>query len=123
MLDFLKFYHIYSYLINQLFPFPPAQNNSIADEAKEQVQIGRLGTTHAMCQQFDREREARKALQKDQTPKPVKKKTKSIQGLASRSKRRKVMVSPYMIWLSIHDLNKFHIYNIKNTCTFQIYSE
>ena len=53
------------------------------------------------------------ALQKDQTPKPVKRVTKSTQGLASWSKRRKVMVSPYMICISIHDSNKFCIYHIK----------
>ena len=61
------------------------------------------------------------ALQKEQTPKPVKRKTKSTQGLASQSKRRKVMVSPYMIRISIHDPNKFHIYHIKthaHPCTF-----
>ena len=41
MLDF----HIYSYLINFFFNlfFPPAQNDFIAHEAEEQVQIGRLG--------------------------------------------------------------------------------
>ena len=53
------------------------------------------------------------ALQKDQTPKPVKRGTKSTQGLASQSKRRKVVVSPYMICISVHDLNKFCIYHIK----------
>ena len=69
-----------------------------------------------MCQKLDRERqerEARKALQKDQTPKPVKRGTKSTQGLASQSKKRKVMVSPYMICISVYDLNKFLIYRIK----------
>ena len=53
------------------------------------------------------------ALQKDQTPKPVKRGTKSTQGSASRSKRRKVMVSPYMVCISVHDPNKFRIYRIK----------
>ena len=37
MLDFLKLF-----LFNQFFP--PARNNFIAHEAKEQVRIGRLGT-------------------------------------------------------------------------------
>ena len=46
MLDFLKFYRIYSYLSNFFFNFffPTAQNDFIAHEAEEQVQIGRLGT-------------------------------------------------------------------------------
>ena len=53
------------------------------------------------------------ALQKDQTPKPLKRGTKSTQGSASQSKRRKVMVSPYMILISVHDPNKFCIYHIE----------
>ena len=69
------------------------------------MRIGRLGTQRAMRQQLDRERPVRQgeALQKDQTPKPVKRGTKSTQGSASRSKRRKVVVSQYMICISVHD--------------------
>ena len=117
MLDFC----IYSYLINCFFNFffPPAQNDFIAHEAEEQVWIGRPGTRWTVHQQLDRERPFRQgeALQKDQTPKPVKRKTKTTQRLASQSKKKKVMVSPYMICISIHDLNEFCIYHIKNTCT------
>ena len=53
------------------------------------------------------------ALQKDQKPKPVKRGTRSTQGSSSQSKRRKVVVSPYMICISVHDPNKFCIYHIK----------
>ena len=112
----VRFSKVYSYLINF---FPPARNDFVAHEAEEQVQIGRPGTRQAVHQQLDRERPFRQgeALQKDQTPKPVKRKIKSTKKSASRSKKRKVVVSPYMIHIYIDDPNKFCIYRIKKTCT------